>query len=67
MKVEYDMKSYILYLKISESRPVDSEMVNDDVVVHLDEKGNIVGIEIWRARELVLPQFLNLIRQVKSV
>ena len=67
MKVKYDIKSDILYLKISESKPVDSEMVNDDVVVHLDEKGNIVGVEIWRARELILPQFLNLIRQVKSV
>ncbi|WP_456327083.1 DUF2283 domain-containing protein [Archaeoglobus sp.] len=67
MKVKYDIKSDILYLKISESKPVDSEMVNDDVVVHLDEKGNIVGIEIWRVRELILPQFLNLIRHVKSV
>ena len=63
MKVKYDIKSDILYLKISESKPVDSEMVNDDVVVHLDEKGNIVGIEIWRA----IPQFLNLIRHAKSV
>ena len=63
MKVKYDTKSDILYLKISKSKPVDSEMVNDDVVVHLDEKGNIVGIEIWRA----IPQFLNLIRHAKSV
>ena len=67
MKVKYDIKSDILYLKVSESKPVDSEMVDDDVVIHLDEKGNIVGIEIWRARELILPQLLNLIRHVKSV
>ena len=67
MKVKYDMKFDILYSKISESKPVDSDMVNDDVVIHLDEKGNIVGIEIWRARELILPHFLNLIRHVKSV
>jgi len=67
MKVEYDIKSNILYLKISESKPVDSEMVNDDVIIHLDENGNIVGIEIWRARELILPQFLNLIKHVKSI
>jgi len=67
MKVKYDIKSDILYLKVSESKPVDSEMVNDDVIVHLDEKGNIVGIEIWRARELILPQFLSLIKSVRSV
>ncbi len=67
MKVKYDVRSDILYLKISESKPVDSDMVNDDVVVHLDEKGSMVGIEIWRARELILPQFLDLIRHVKSV
>jgi uncharacterized protein YuzE len=67
MKVKYDVKSDILYLKVSESKPVDSEMVNDDVIIHLDEKGNIVGIEIWRARELILPQFLSLIKSVRSV
>lgn len=67
MKVKYDIKSNILYLKFSESKPVDSEMINDDVIIHLDEKGNVVGIEIWRARELILPQFLSLIKQVKSI
>lgn len=67
MKVKYDVKSDILYLKTSESKPVDSDMINDDVVVHLDEKGDIVGIEIWRARELILPHFLDLMRRVKSV
>ena len=67
MKVKYDIKSDILYLKISESKPIDSEMVDDDVIVHLDGKGGIVGIEIWRARELILPQFLDLIRHVRSV
>jgi len=67
MKVKYDVMSDILYLKTSESKPVDSDMINDDVVIHLDEKGNIVGIEIWRARELILPHFLDLMRRVKSL
>ncbi len=53
-------------MRFSESKPVDSEMIDDDVIIHLDEKGSVVGIEIWRARELILPQFL-MIKQVKSL
>jgi len=67
MEAKYDIRSDILYLKISESEPVDSEMVDDDVIVHLDEKGSIVGIEIWRARELILPCFLKLIRLARPL
>ena len=67
MKAKYDIRSDILYLKISESEPVDSEMVDDDVIVHLDEKGSIVGIEIWRAREFILPCFLKLIRLARPL
>ncbi len=66
MRVKYDIRPDILYLRFSESKPVDSEMIDDGVIIHLDEKGSVVGIEIWRARELILPQFL-MIKQVKSL
>ncbi len=67
MRVEYDKKSDILYLKFSDSKPVDSDMLNDDVVVSLDENGNIVSMEIWRAKELVLPVFLQYLKELKEV
>ncbi len=67
MRVEYDRRSDILYLKFSDSKPVDSDMLNDDVVVSLDENGNIVSMEIWRAKELVLPVFLQYLKELKEV
>ena len=32
MNVKYDRKADILYLKFSDSKPVDSDMLNDDVI-----------------------------------
>ena len=67
MNVSYDRKSDILYLKFSDSKPVDSDMVNDDVIVSFDKDGEIVSMEIWRAKELILPVFFEYIRSVKEV
>lgn len=67
MNVEYDKKADILHLKFLDEKSVDSEMVNDDVVAYYNENGDLVGFEIWRARELILPQFLQLLKEVKGV
>jgi len=66
MKVYYDKEADILNLKFSDSKAVDSDMIDDDVVVSFDEKGNIVSIEIWRARELILPAFLQYLKEIKK-
>ena len=44
---------------LKDSKPVDSDMLNDDVIVSFDKDGEIVSIEIWRAKELILPVFLK--------
>jgi len=67
MIVRYDRKADILYLRFSEEKPADTEMVDDDVVVALSEKGEIVSMEIWRAKELVLPAFLEYLRDIRAV
>ncbi len=67
MIVRYDRKADILYLRFSEEKPVDSDMVNDDVVVSFDENGEIVSMEIWRAKELILPAFLKYLKEIKEV
>ncbi|AIY89916.1 DUF2283 domain-containing protein [Geoglobus acetivorans] len=67
MNVKYDRKADILYLKFSDSKPVDSDMLNDDVVVSFDKDGEIVSMEIWRAKELILPVFLEYLKAVKEV
>ncbi|MBE8539946.1 DUF2283 domain-containing protein [Geoglobus acetivorans] len=45
MNVIYDRKANILYLKFSDSKLVDSDMVNEDVVVSFDKDGEIVNID----------------------
>ncbi|RLI82814.1 hypothetical protein DRP04_03070 [Archaeoglobales archaeon] len=67
MKVEYDKKADILYLKFSDSKPVDSDMLSDDVVISLDGNDNIVSMEIWRAKELILPVFLQYLKELKEI
>ena len=48
-KVHYDPEADILYI-VTKEGPVDDTLpADDDVYVELDENGNIVGIEIWRA------------------
>ncbi len=66
MNVKYDRKADILYLKFSDSKPFDSDMLNDDVIVSFNEDGEIVSMEIWRAKELILPVFLEYLRAVKE-
>ncbi len=67
MIVRYDRKADILHIIFSEGKPVDTDMINDDVVVAFDEKGEIVSMEIWRAKELILPAFLKYLREIKEV
>ncbi|MFP3910335.1 MAG: hypothetical protein ACLFVX_10830 [Archaeoglobaceae archaeon] len=38
----------------------------DDVVAYYDEDGQLVGFK-FEARELVLPHFLQLLKEVKGV
>ncbi|WP_297506769.1 DUF2283 domain-containing protein [Thermococcus sp.] len=65
MKVEYRHGVDVLYVKVSDKKPVDADM-RGDVVIDLDEEGNVVGFEIWRARELILPEFMKFIERVKT-
>ncbi|MHA1261356.1 MAG: DUF2283 domain-containing protein [Candidatus Freyarchaeota archaeon] len=66
MIVKYNKNADILYLKFSNSKPVDSDMVDDDVVISLNERGEIVSMEIWRAKELILPVFLQYLKEIKK-
>ena len=50
MKVEYDEKADILYIRLEpKGKIVDTDMLDDDVLVDLDGNGKIVGIEVWGA------------------
>lgn len=65
-KLRYDKDSDIVYIKIREGPVEDTEDVAEDVFVERDKDGNIAGIEIWRARQLLLnPLAKHISEQVK--
>ena len=48
MRVHFDEQADALYLRLDESPVVESEEVRPGVVLDLDGRGEVVGIEILR-------------------
>ena len=59
MKVRYDPDSDTLYLLIKEGDIEDTTEVSEDLFVEYDEKKNIVGIGLWRARRNLSGEILK--------
>jgi len=51
MKIEYSKSVDALYIRLRESKMVDSMDIEEGVTVDLDENGHIVGLEILDASE----------------
>lgn len=50
MTINYDSKTDLLYIRIDQKEhAVINRRVNEDVVLDIDEKGKIIGIEIMDA------------------
>jgi len=60
--VRYDPDVDFLCIKLSDKKTADADM-RGDVVMGLDEAGNVVGFEIWRARERLLSEFMKFIER----
>ena len=53
MRVHFDEKADVLYLRLDDSKAVDSEEVRPGVVLDFNDQNQVVGIEIRRVRERV--------------
>jgi uncharacterized protein YuzE len=53
MKLNYDRETDSLYIDLNARPSVDSREVQDGVVIDLDEKGRIVGIDIQHASQIL--------------
>lgn len=53
MKMHYDEKSDALYLRLDESKIIESEEVQPGIVLDFDAKNQVVGVEILRVKERV--------------
>jgi len=68
VKVEYDRDADILYIKLKDSKIVDTRMLGEDVYVDIDKDENFVGIEIWRASQnAIQPISKDIAKEVKAV
>jgi uncharacterized protein YuzE len=53
MKVHFDEKADALYLRLDESKIVESEEVQPGIVLDYNEQSQVVGIEILRVKSRV--------------
>jgi uncharacterized protein YuzE len=51
MRITYDPKYDVLYLKLGEAEKVLSKEMDEDITMDLDSEGKMVGIEILSASE----------------
>jgi len=50
MRVHFDEKADAIYLRLDESRIVESEEVHPGIVLDFDEHDEVVGVEILRVK-----------------
>lgn len=54
VKTRYDSERDILYIDVAPGRKArDTQPLDDDILVDLDEEGNIVGVEVWNASKTI--------------
>ena len=67
MKVEYDPESDILYIRIKDGKIKETVDLDDDIFADLNDKGEILGIEIWQARKYLFSELLKFLNMAKNV
>ncbi|QTA38475.1 DUF2283 domain-containing protein [Thermosipho ferrireducens] len=53
MKIRYSKEVDALYIRLNENKIVDSDEINENIIVDYDAQGNIVAIEILHASDKV--------------
>jgi len=51
MKLDYSAEDDILYFHFKDGPAESVKEVEDNVMVELDKKGEVMGIEVWRVRK----------------
>ena len=59
MKLKVDIKNDVIYLKLDESRIVESEEVEKGIILDYDENNKVVGIEILGIKNRVALEMLK--------
>jgi len=59
MRLKLDRKNNAIYLRLDESKIVDSEEVKPGIIIDYDAKNNIVGMEILGIINRISPEELR--------
>jgi len=59
MKIKYSEDADILLIELRDGSPVDSVDVKEGVILHLDDKGQPLEIEILDASKVVMLKEIN--------
>lgn len=62
MKVHFDEQADAVYLRLDDSKIVESEEVSPGVVLDFDDKNQVVGVEILRVKQRVPSANLRQVR-----
>jgi uncharacterized protein YuzE len=60
-RVHYDPEADILYIVVREGPVEDTLEVDEDIFIEVDEKGEIVGIEVWNASKNIIDKIAEAI------
>jgi uncharacterized protein YuzE len=55
MKIEYDPEVDALYVRLTESKIIESEQVQPGIVLDFDAAGKVVGVEVLNASKRKTP------------
>lgn len=64
IKLWFDEKEDILYLSFAEGEAVDSEEVSENVRIEYDEKGMMIGVEIFNISKMLASSIAEKLREL---
>jgi len=67
MKVVYDPEADILYIMIRDEKVKETRDLDEDIWIDINDRGEIIGIEIWQARKHIISEILEFLRKGREV
>lgn len=62
--LEYDSTCNALYIRLKRGRVAESEPISDNLILDLNKKGEIIGVEVLSPVPIDLTKFSHLIKIV---
>ncbi|MEN2986002.1 MAG: DUF2283 domain-containing protein [Thermodesulfovibrionaceae bacterium] len=66
MKIKYSSEADILLIELREGNPFDSIDIKEGIILHLDEKGSPIEIEILDASKIVSLKEISVMTPIEA-